>query len=206
LRQKWPKLAAFIDDSETDVLPYLYFPEPHRSKLHSTNALERLNKEVKRRTGVAGIFPNEAAIIRLIGGIARAKRRVAAAAPLRAGRSDGRAGCRSRCLWHAGTKAGIVKARHLRLRRGACRHRECTTGTPIRRDGRGRRPPTGAACAVNRSRPRQHQLVRRLGALDRCPRIKQMAWVEATSSLGLARCNPVDDTFTDHDHCRVGTT
>jgi len=45
LRQKWPKLAAFIDDSETDVLSYLDFPEQHRSKLHSTNPLERLNKE-----------------------------------------------------------------------------------------------------------------------------------------------------------------
>src|SRR5438045_1085608 len=69
LRQKWPKLAAFIDDSETDVLCYLDFPEPHRSKLHSTNPLERLNKEVKRRADVVGIFPNEAAIIRLIGAV-----------------------------------------------------------------------------------------------------------------------------------------
>ena len=69
LRQKWPKLAAFIDDSETDVLSYLDFPEPHRSKLHSTNPLERLNKEVKRRADVVGIFPNEAAIIRLIGAV-----------------------------------------------------------------------------------------------------------------------------------------
>jgi transposase-like protein len=42
LRQKWPKLAAFIDDSETEVLSYLDFPEQHRSKLHSTNPLERL--------------------------------------------------------------------------------------------------------------------------------------------------------------------
>jgi hypothetical protein len=69
LRQKWPKLAAFIDDSETDVLSYLDFPEQHRSKLHSTNPLERLNKEVKRRADVVGIFPNEAAIIRLIGAV-----------------------------------------------------------------------------------------------------------------------------------------
>src|SRR5207248_2240538 len=67
LRPKWPKLAAFIDDSETDVLCFLDFPEPHRSKLHSTNPLERLNKEVKRRADVVGICPNEAAIIRLIG-------------------------------------------------------------------------------------------------------------------------------------------
>src|SRR5467141_3838729 len=69
LRQKWPKLAVFIDDSETDVLSYLDFPEQHRSKLHSTNPLERLNKEVKRRADVVGIFPNEAAIIRLIGAV-----------------------------------------------------------------------------------------------------------------------------------------
>jgi putative transposase len=69
LRQKWPKLAAFIDDSETDVLSYLDFPEQHRSKLHSTNPLERLNKEVKRRADVVGIIPNEAAIVRLIGAV-----------------------------------------------------------------------------------------------------------------------------------------
>jgi transposase-like protein len=69
LRPKWPKLAAFLDDSETEVLSYLDFPEQHRSKLHSTNPLERLNKEVKRRADVVGIFPNEAAIIRLIGAV-----------------------------------------------------------------------------------------------------------------------------------------
>jgi putative transposase len=67
LREKWPKLAAFIDDSEIDVLSYMDFPEQHRTKLHSTNPLERLNKELKRRADVVGIFPNEAAIVRLIG-------------------------------------------------------------------------------------------------------------------------------------------
>jgi hypothetical protein len=49
LRPRWPKLAALMDDSEHDVLAYLTFPAQHRTKLHSTNPLERLNKEVKRR-------------------------------------------------------------------------------------------------------------------------------------------------------------
>ena len=69
LRPRWPKLAALMDDSEHDVLAFMAFPAQHRTKLHSTNPLERLNKEVKRRADVVGIFPDEKSILRLIGAV-----------------------------------------------------------------------------------------------------------------------------------------
>jgi transposase-like protein len=69
VRPKLPKLAALLDEAEEDVLAYMTFPKEHRTKLHSTNPLERVNGEVKRRVEVVGIFPNEAAIVRLVGAI-----------------------------------------------------------------------------------------------------------------------------------------
>jgi len=69
IRPKVPKLAAIMDDAEEDVLAYMTFPKEHRAKLHSTNPIERLNGEIKRRTEVVGIFPNDEAIVRLVGAL-----------------------------------------------------------------------------------------------------------------------------------------
>ena len=69
IRTKAPKLATLLDEAETDVLAYMTFPKEHRVKIHSTNPIERLNGEIKRRTEVVGIFPDEASITRLIGAI-----------------------------------------------------------------------------------------------------------------------------------------
>ena len=69
LRGKFPKLATLMDDAESDVLAFMSFPKAHRVQIHSTNPLERLNAEIKRRTDVVGIFPNEAAITRLVGAL-----------------------------------------------------------------------------------------------------------------------------------------
>jgi putative transposase len=69
LRAKFPKLAALMDNAEHDVLAFMSFPKAHRTQIHSTNPLERLNAEIKRRTDVVGIFPNDASITRLVGAL-----------------------------------------------------------------------------------------------------------------------------------------
>jgi transposase-like protein len=67
LRSRFPKLADLMEAAEDDVLAHMAFPKEHWPQLHSTNPLERLNGEIKRRTDVVAIFPNEAAIVRLVG-------------------------------------------------------------------------------------------------------------------------------------------
>ena len=68
-RAKWPRLADLMDAAEDEVLAYLAFPPDHWRQIWSTNPLERLNKEVKRRSDVVGIFPNAAPVARLTGAI-----------------------------------------------------------------------------------------------------------------------------------------
>ncbi len=69
LRERYPKLSLLMDDAEDDVLAFMSFPKAHRTQIHSTNPLERVNAEIKRRTNVVGIFPNDKSIIRLVGAL-----------------------------------------------------------------------------------------------------------------------------------------
>ncbi len=69
LREKQPKLSALMDASREDVLAYMDFPKEHWPQIASTNPLERINKEIKRRADVVGIFPKDEAIVRLVGAL-----------------------------------------------------------------------------------------------------------------------------------------
>ena len=69
MEPRWPKAAETVGKAEGDVLAYMNFPPEHWTRIYSTNPLERLNKEIKRRTNVVGVFPDEASVIRLVGSI-----------------------------------------------------------------------------------------------------------------------------------------
>ncbi len=69
LRPRFARLAELMDGAEDDVLAHMAFPREHRPQLASTNPLERVNGEIRRRTDVVGIFPNAGAIVRLVGAL-----------------------------------------------------------------------------------------------------------------------------------------
>lgn len=69
MQDRWPKAADVVAAAEDDVLAYMSFPQEHWTRIYSTNPLERVNKEVKRRTNVVGIFPDEPSVIRLVGSV-----------------------------------------------------------------------------------------------------------------------------------------
>jgi transposase-like protein len=66
LRPRFPQAAQRLEAAAEDLLAHLHFPREHRRRLHSTNPLERLHKEIKRRTNVVGIFPNRASLMRMV--------------------------------------------------------------------------------------------------------------------------------------------
>jgi transposase-like protein len=69
LQRRYPKAADLLVRAEADILAYMDFPQSHWRRIYSTNPLERLNKEVKRRTNVVGVFPDRASVIRLVGSL-----------------------------------------------------------------------------------------------------------------------------------------
>lgn len=69
LETRFPRVAALLYQAQEDVLAYMAFPTEHHRQIRSTNPLERLNKELKRRADVVGIFPNQAAAVRLMGAV-----------------------------------------------------------------------------------------------------------------------------------------
>ena len=69
MQSRFAKVSELLDGAEDDLLAFMDFPREHWRQLSTTNPLERVNREIKRRTNVVGIFPNRETVIRMVGAI-----------------------------------------------------------------------------------------------------------------------------------------